>query len=74
MQVESFTQRDQKDTWSYHLSVTDNAYEEATRYAERPSFVLSVSVLFPRKDLPTIVDRLRRNNEKRLRPKRRSRS
>jgi len=52
--------------WEYHASVVDYAYDAPNeRFHEfgRPNFGIPVSVLFPRRDLQTVIDRMRFHNQ-----------
>lgn len=53
-------EQEEKGAWSYHVSMTDGSYCEATgdRLPGGPRFMLSINVLFPRRDLATVLARL----------------
>ena len=48
------------DAWEYHITVSDDSYDNAAGrvVSKGPNFAMAVSVLFPRSDLTTVVDRL----------------
>lgn len=51
--------------WEYHVAVSDAAFDESrTKWRRRgsPDFRFSLSVLFPRSDLPTVLVRMREFN------------
>jgi hypothetical protein len=51
--------------WEYHVAITDDAFNEATkRWRQRgqPDFRFSVSVLFPRSDIPEVTAMLVKHN------------
>lgn len=61
---------DEKRVWSYHVSVIDDSYNEAedVRFDDTPDFRLFISVLFPRRDLATVLARMRQHNSKQQDP------
>ena len=65
------TEQERKGAWTYHVSVTDGSHCDATgeRGAGGPAFALSINVLFPQRDLATLVARVRQYNRKTVRRK-----
>ena len=59
-------EQEKRGVWSYHVSMTDGAYCNATgeRCANIPQFCLSINVLFPRRDLAPALARLRQHDGK----------
>lgn len=54
--------------WEYHVSVSDDAHDDsADRFVAfgHPDFRLSVSVLFPRRDIQIVTERLQFHNKER---------
>lgn len=52
--------------WEYHLTVTDDSHDNAaSKFVAfgKPDFLLSVSVLFPRRDLSVVAERMRCYNK-----------
>ena len=54
------------DAWEYHVTMTDGSHDDAANVlvAVARDFGFSVSVLFPRRDLKTVLARVRAHNGK----------
>lgn len=69
--IDSLYQRAIDSEWQYDIHLDDYALygEDFDQHLGRTEFVFSVSIRFPRTDMPVLLERLKRHNFRRSSPK-----